>query len=489
MRKLRPCKLFTLISAGNRKVGRLGKLNGCKRACAVSILCVVTTITLPARTFTTLHSFNGTDGANSYTGLIQGADGNFYGTTIDGGAHAGGNIFKVTPNGKVTPLYSFCSQSHCTDGQYPVTVLVPGADGDFYGTTQSGGSSGNGTIFKISAKGKLTTLHSFNGTDGAAPYGSLTLATNGNFYGTANLGGRQGLGTVFKITPGGKLTKLYSFCSKSNCTDGQYPVGGLIQTIDGNIYGTTHAGGNNACHDGCGTVFKITPAGKLTTLHKFDKTDGEYPYGGVVEGGKGMFYGTTGGGGADKWGTVFKMTASGKLTTLHSFNGTDGSNAYALSRASDGNFYGTTATGGVNVDGTIFKITPGGTLTVLHTFNGKDGKNLYGGLLQGTNGIFYGTTYFGGADDDGTVFSLGVGQGPFVETRPTSGKVGAEVAILGNNLDGSTGVSFNGTAAKFTVVSSTEIKTSVPAGATTGFVMVTTPKRKLKSNVVFRMTH
>src|ERR1700733_7367186 len=160
MRKLRPCKLLSLISAGNQKVSSLGKLNGYRRACAVSILFVVTTIALPARTFTTLHSFNGTDGANSYTGFVQGADGDFYGTTIDGGANAGGNIFKITPSGKLTPLYSFCSQSNCTDGQYPVTVLVPGADGNLYGTTQSGGTSGNGTIFRISTKGKLTTLHS-----------------------------------------------------------------------------------------------------------------------------------------------------------------------------------------------------------------------------------------------------------------------------------------------------------------------------------------
>jgi uncharacterized repeat protein (TIGR03803 family) len=488
MRKLRPCKLLTLKSSANQKVGRLGKLNGCKRACAVSILCVVTTITLSARTFTTLHSFNGTDGANSYTGLVQGADGNFYGTTIDGGANAGGNIFKITPSGKLTPLYSFCSQSNCTDGQYPVTVLVPGADGNFYGTTQSGGTSGNGTIFKISTKGKLTTLHSFNGADGAAPYGSLTLATNGNFYGTTNLGGSQGLGTVFKITPSGKLTTLYTFCSQSNCPDGQYPVGGLIQAIDGNIYGTTHAGGNDACHDGCGTVFKITPGGKLTTLHKFDITDGEYPYGGVVEGGKGTFYGTTGGGGGNNWGTVFKMTSSGKLTTLHSFNGTDGSNAYALSQASDGNFYGTTSTGGVKVDGTTFKITPGGTLTVLHTFNGKDGKNLYGGLLQGTNGRFYGTTYFGGTDDDGTVFSLDVGLGPFVETRPTSGKAGAPVIILGTNLTGASSVTFDRTPATFEVISKSEIRTTVPNGASTGKVKVTTPRGKLLSNVSFRVT-
>src|ERR1022692_1566533 len=136
--------LLTLLPAGKREVG---KLSGWKKACLIFTLCAATAIAVPARTFTTMHSFNGTDGANSYTGLVQGTDGNFYGTTIDGGANAGGNVFKITPSGKLTSLYSFCSQSNCTDGQFPVSVLVPGADGSFYGTTQSGGTEGGyGTI-------------------------------------------------------------------------------------------------------------------------------------------------------------------------------------------------------------------------------------------------------------------------------------------------------------------------------------------------------
>ena len=487
MTKLQFELLITVVPAGNQN---MGKLSGWKMVSTVFTLCAATAIALPAQTFTKLHSLKGTDGANPYTGLIQGTDGSFYGTTIDGGANTGGNVFKITPSGKLTSLYSFCSQSNCTDGQYPDTVLVRVSDGSFYGTTQSGGSSGGyGTIFKVTSSGTLTTLHSFNGTgDGAAPYGSLVLASNGDFYGTANVGGTYGAGNIFKITPSGKLTTLHSFCSQSGCPDGQYPVGPLIQATDGNIYGTTHAGGNNSCTDGCGTVFKMTPGGRLTTLHRFDTTDGKYPYGGVVEGPKGMFYGTTGGGGAHNWGTVFKMTSSGKLATLHSFNGTDGSSAYALGLGSDGNFYGTTSTGGVNVDGTIFEITPSGKLTVLHTFDGKDGKDLYSGLVQGTDGMFYGTTYFGGADNDGTIFSLAVGLGPFVETQPTSGRVGASVIILGTNLTGASSVTFDGTSATFKVISKSEIKTAVPAGATTGKVEVTTPGKVLKSSVAFRVT-
>ena len=482
-------KLRSSLASTENKKANIKFRNG-KQFCAVLIFCAAITIPLSAGTFRTLHSFNGTDGANPYVGLIQGTDGNFYGTTIDGGTNSGGNVFKITSSGKLTPLYNFCSESNCTDGQYPVTVLVEGADGNFYGTTQSGGTNGGyGTVFKITPTGKLTTLHSFNGTgDGAAPYGLMVLATNGDFYGTANVGGAHGGGNVFKMTASGKLTVLYSFCSQSDCSDGQYPVGPLIQGTDGNIYGTTHAGGNTSCTDGCGTVFKITPGGKLTTLHRFDATDGDYPYGGVVESAEGMFYGTTGGGGAHDWGTVFKMTASGKLTTLHSFDGTDGSSAYALGLGSDGNFYGTTSTGGAPVDGTVFKITPKGTLTVLHTFDEKDGKDVYSGLVQGTDGTFYGTTYFGGTDNDGTVFKLGVGLAPFIETRPTSGKVGAPVVILGNDLTNASSVTFDGTKAAFKVVSKSEIKTTVPEGATSGEVAVTKSSHKLVSNVPFRVT-
>ncbi len=453
------------------------------------MICAAPAIALSAKTFTVLHTFNGTDGANSYTGLVQGTDGNLYGTTIDGGANGGGNVFKITASGKLTPLYDFCPQGNCADGQYPVSTLIEGADGSFYGTTQSGGTVGDGTIFKITPKGKLTTLHSFNGGDGAAPYGALVLARDGNFYGTANLGGPHDLGTVFKITPSGKLTTLYTFCSQTGCSDGQSPLGELIQASDGNFYGITHAGGNSSCHDGCGTVFKITPKGKLTTLHAFNETDGEYPYGGVVEVDNGMFYGTTGGGGSGTWGTVFKMTASGTVTTLHNFIGTDGANPYAITVGSDGNLYGTTSAGGRKTnDGTLFKITPSGTFTELHKFDGQDGKYLFAGLMQATNGRFYGTTYFGGTDDDGTVFSLGLGLSPFVETQPTSGKVGASVIILGSNLTGTSSVTFDGTPATFEMVSKSEIKTTVPNGAGTGKVEVTTPRGTLLSNVRFRVT-
>jgi uncharacterized repeat protein (TIGR03803 family) len=155
----------------------MAKLDGWKWVYAVFMLCAATAIALPAQTFTTLHSFTGTDGANPYAGLVQGTDGNFYGTTIDGGANAGGNVIKITPGGAVTSLYNFCSQSNCTDGQYPVSTLILGNDGDFYGTTQNGGIYNPlyGTIYKITSSGVLTTLHCFNAVDGVSPYGSLLL--------------------------------------------------------------------------------------------------------------------------------------------------------------------------------------------------------------------------------------------------------------------------------------------------------------------------
>jgi uncharacterized repeat protein (TIGR03803 family) len=468
-----------------------------KQVCAIFAICAAA-LALPAstvaQTFRIRHAFNGTDGANPYVGLTQGTDGNLYGTTIDGGAYGGGNVFKIAPGGKLTSLYDFCSQPNCTDGEYPVTVLIEGADGDFYGTTQSGGTQNYGTVFKMTPTGTLTTLHSFLGSDGAAPYGSLMLASNGDFYGTADVGGDFGGGTVFTITPSGALTTLYNFCSHLGCGDGQYPAGQIIQASDGNLYGVTHAGGDYAACDvdGCGTIFKMTLSGKLTTLHAFDATDGEYPYGGLIEDGNGLFYGAASAGGAGNDGTIYTITSDGTYNVLYSFSGPDGSEPYAILLGSDGNFYGTTLYGyggSPYPRGSVFEITPGGTLTNLHTFDGRHGKNPYAGLVQDTNGTFYGTAYFGGHDGDGIVFSVSAGLAPFVETQPASGNVGVSVTILGTNLKGATAVSFNGTAAQFTVVSNSEIVANVPAGAKTGTVTVTTPKGgTMNSNVAFRVT-
>lgn len=457
------------------------------KATGIVLVILAAALTLNAQTFEKVLNFNGTNGANPYVGLTQGPDGSLYGTTIDGGAYGSGNVFKITSSGKLVSLYDFCAQANCPDGQYPDTVLALGTDGNFYGTTQNGGTSGGyGTVFRITSGGVLTRLHSFDLADGVAPYGSMVLASNGAFYGTTNVGGAFGGGNVFKITPGAALTVLYSFCSQANCADGQYPVGPLIQGSDGNIYGTTHAGGSTACTDGCGTIFKMSLAGNLTTLHSFDSTNGDYPYGGVVEATNGIFYGTTGGGGTGAVGTVFRMTANGKVSTLYNFTVGYGATPYSVIVGTDGNLYGTTSVGGFG-RGTIFELTPSGTETTLHYFSGHEGADIYGGLLQDTNGSFYGTAYFGGADNDGTVFSEATGLGPFVTFVQPAGKTGTTVEILGQGFTGTSNVSFNGVPASFTVRADTFLTAAIPTGATMGYVTVTTPSGTLQSNVPFRV--
>jgi uncharacterized repeat protein (TIGR03803 family) len=209
-----------------------------------------------APTFTVLHSFDGTDGSAPYAALVQATDGNFYGTTSGVGPSANnGTAFKITPNGTLTTLYSFCSLSSCADGTNPLAALVQATDGNFYGTTPDGGANGYGTVFKLTAGGTLTPLHSFNVTDGAYPRGGLVQGTDGNFYGTTSgthpiTGTFVGFGTVFNITPSGTLTTLHSF----DFTDGYFPSAGPVQATDGNFYGTTAEGGAN----GDGTVFSLS---------------------------------------------------------------------------------------------------------------------------------------------------------------------------------------------------------------------------------------
>jgi uncharacterized repeat protein (TIGR03803 family) len=464
---------------------------------------------LPAQTFTTLLTFDSTDGANPYQKLIQGTDGNLYGTTADGGANAAGTVFKITTGGALTTLYSFCSQggTGCTDGEDPNAALVQGTDGNFYGTTYGGGASGDGTVFKITSGGALTTLYNFCSqggcADGANPNVGLLEAADLDLYGTTDFGGANGNGTVFKITLTGTLTTLYSFCSQSGCPDGQQPNAALIQGSDGNFYGTTTFGGAHGAMGNGGTVFKITPSGTLTTLYSFCSEsgceDGNNPVGALVQASNGDFYGTTENGGANGYGTIFTITPGGVLTTLHAFDFTDGSQPFGpLLQATNGSLYGEASGGGANFAGTVFKITTGGALTTLYSFCSQtacaDGYGPQGGLVQDTNGTFYGTTAQGGNtaacfdSGCGTIFSLSLDLGPFVSPEPTSGTVGSSVVILGTDLTGATSVTFNGLAAAFTVVSTSEIIATVPVGATSGEIKVTTPGGTFLSNVAFEVT-
>jgi uncharacterized repeat protein (TIGR03803 family) len=474
------------------------KLSSLRTGCMIFVFCVATTLLSPAgTTFTSLVSFDVTNGGYPQEiALVQGFDGDLYGTASVGGANGGGVVFKITAKGTLTTVYNFCSLTGCADGSFPYAGLVQAINGDLYGTTHEGGH-GYGTIFKISPAGALTTLHSFDVTDGANPDGSLVQATNGDFYGVTVKGGANNDGTIFEITPEGTLTTLYQFCSETGCADGELPSAGLVQGTNGNFYGTTIQGGNLTCDSpydfGCGTAFSITPGGKLTTLYTFcslsNCADGDGPAG-LVQAVNGIFYGTTFTGGTDGYGTVFKLSAAGRLTTLYNFCSqtecTDGGFPVAgMVQATDGNFYGTTSSGGTGDDGTVFEITAEGELSTLHRFDGTDGSNVYAVLLQATNGAFYGTTFTGGTDDYGTVFGLYVGLGPFVKTLPAAGRVGAEVEILGTGLTGATSVTFNGTPAQFTVHSPSLILAHVPSGATTGTIEVTLPGQTLSSNKPF----
>jgi uncharacterized repeat protein (TIGR03803 family) len=477
----------------------MAKLQGWRIGFVVFMLFAATVIAAPAQTFKTLASFDGTDGYNPVAGLVQGRDGNFYGTTTVGGATYSGTVFKITPAGTLTSLYTFCTVRGCPDGAL-ANSLVLATDGNFYGTTQRGGSgtgkgcSGCGTVFKITPSGTLTTLHSFNFSDGFQPNG-LIQATDGNLYGTAQYGGIKNHGTIFKISRAGNF-KMWNLWPNGNGPTE------LIQGTDGSFYGVTY-GLAGSSGDIYGLVFKMTALGKFTTLHKFIGSDGFHPNG-LVQATDGNFYGTTLAGGSSQQqhcvginavcGTFFQMTPTGTLATLYNFCSqpgcSDGAGPGGVIQATDGNFYGTTFEGAI--DGTVFEITSGGALTALYNFcKGPacaDGAKPEGVLLQATNGTFYGTTQIGGFYDYGAVFSLSMGFGPFAAFVRSSGKAGAVVEILSQGLTGTTGVSFNGTAANFVVHSDTYLTATVPQGATTGYVTVTTPGGTLQSNVVFRVT-
>ena len=476
----------------------------------IGLSCVTIAIPSSAQTLTTLVNFDGVTGNGPIGGMIQGADGNFYGTTNDGGLIGGskcygngcGTVFKMTPAGALTTLYVFCPQSGCPDGAYPQASLAVGPDGNFYGTTVGGGSTGSacgqqgcGTVFKITPSGTLTVLHQFcsapNCADGSNPVAGLVLASDGNFYG-ATFGGGSGYGVLYKVAPNGTVSTFYNFCSLQNCVDGESPYGSLIQAADGNLYGTTQNGGST----NQGTVFKISSNGMLKTLHSFSGNDGSYPQAGLVQAIDGNFYGTTEVGGIvndnctpSGCGTIFKITPGGTLTTLHRFNGSDGSIIISgLTQATDGNLYGGTWWQGPNHCGTLFDVTPGSIFNIVHNFNCYDGRSgSWERPVQSTDGNLYGTSADGGSSNLGTVFRLNVGLAPFVQVRPSSGIVGTPVTLFGSYLTGATSVSFNGTPAAFNVVSPTEITTTVPSGKTTGTIQVSVPGNTLLSNTNFRV--
>jgi uncharacterized repeat protein (TIGR03803 family) len=405
-----------------------------------------------AQTVTFLHSFGSApnDGIGPFAGLVQGSDGNFYGTTEYGGTSGNGIVFRINPGGSYTSLYSFAG--YPTDGAYLIAGLLRASDGNFYGTTYQGGNNcssyGCGTVFRISPAGSETVLYSFRSypSDGYWPqYAGLVQGSDGNFYGTTYPGGVYGYGTIFRISPGGSYTSLYSFVGFPN--DGAYPHAGLVQGNDGNFYGTTQLGGPN----GDGTVFRISPGGSYTSLYSFVgfPNDGAQPYAGVVQGSDGNFYGTTYQGGPNGDGTVFRISPGGSYSNLYSFGGSpaDGTHSYAaLLQGSDGYFYGTTAEGGASTNcpnsgcGTVFRISPGGSYTSLYSFAGSpnDGAQPYDGVVQGSDGNFYGTTFAGGTNNRGAVFKLIILLSPPANQINAVQPAGSDVAVSVSSVAGET---------------------------------------------------
>jgi uncharacterized repeat protein (TIGR03803 family) len=465
----------------------------------LAVFLLSTAIDLPAQTFTTIHSFGQAhEGSNPYANLVQGLDGNFYGTTYYGGDYGAGTIFRITPEGMLTTLFNFDGTDNGAD---PYCTLELGTDGNLYGTTVGGGTYSLGTVFKYSlAAGELTTLHSFDGTGGNDVFGGLVRGDDGNFYGTAANGGAYGTGVAFTITPGGRFKVLYNF--KPGDRGAYFPAARLIQATDGNLYGTSTYGGSASQ----GAIFKISTRGAFTFLYGFCESDPSCPDGeepeGLVQGTDGSLYGVAPSGGDENspcdpysgCGTLFTLAGGSGFSVVHTFDFTDGEKSNSPPyQATDGNFYGTALSGGTSGKGVLYSLAPDGSYTVIYDFcsaNSQcpDGALPLGSVIQGTDGNLYGATAEDGAfHSGGTIYRVSLGLPPFIKTMPTLGATGDPVKILGNNLTGTTNVAFNGISTTFTVVSDTLIKTTVPAGATTGSVQVTTPTGTLTSNVVFRV--
>jgi uncharacterized repeat protein (TIGR03803 family) len=362
-----------------------------------------------------------TDGSAPNQGVIQASDGNYYGTTTTGGANSAGTVFRLTPSGTLTTLYSFCASAGCADGSNPSTPLVEAPDGSLYGGTAAGGTgedsaehceNGCGVIYRLTLAGAQSVVYNFcqlaGCGDGIAP-AQFVFGSDGNIYGVTSLGGppytscENGCGEFFKLTTAGVWSAVYGF--EGMTTDGNTPTG-IVQGVDGNFYGTAQAG-----LYGEGSVFKmILGSQSLSILHSFCADagcpDGSSPSS-LVQAADGNLYGGTAAGGTSNKGTLFKVTTAGALTPLYSFCSTTGCGsdvANPMLVASDGNLYGTTSTGGdtgtycTTGCGLLFELSSAGSYSALYTFQAgtADAVNPAGPLGQAANGDFYGTGTKGG---------------------------------------------------------------------------------------------
>ncbi len=458
-------------------------------AVAIVVLFLAATHTAQAQTVSTIYTFVGgsSSSVNPYGAIAQGRDGDYYGMTVPG------VIYKVSASGTFTILYTLSG----TDGQL-CNGLVLGTDGNFYGTCFLGGDNGNstGTFFQVTPTGTYKVLHFFDGThgtstDGCNPVALPVQASDGNFYGTAQGCGADNGGMAYKISMAGAFTAIHAF--NGGATDAQNPQGTLIQGTDGNLWGTSYLGGQT----GSGTVYKMTLSGTVTVLYQFagcsTATNGCNPTAGLVQGPDGNYYGVATGGGTSNQGVVFKITPAGVYTVLHNFNRTVDNGAspqMPLALGTDGNFYGvgSDCAGGGCSQADLFEITSKGVFTDLYNFpilGGNNNSVPLSPLLLSTNGTFYSTTEEGGPGI-GTVYSRVDGQSAFVTLVLTSGKVGSPIGILGQGFTSSSVVKFNGVAAtKVTLSGTTFLTATVPAGATDGFVTVTTGATTLTSRQKF----
>jgi uncharacterized repeat protein (TIGR03803 family) len=377
---------------------------------------LVVTVTAPGTTLNTLHWFTGSFDGRNPSELVDGADGYLYGTTQFGGTFRDGTIFALATNGGFSTLVSFDQ----TNGAFPLAGLVRSTNGSFYGTTSGGGASGSGSAFAATPSGVLTSLYAFTGgIDGASPNTTLVQASDGNFYGSTSEGGANGFGTILRITPEGVVATLHSF---TGALDGAAPSAALLQAPDGQFYGSDAGGGEFTN----GYIFSLSPNGSPANLYSFTGgTDGYTPVGSLILGDDSALYGATRYNtirGFAFYGTLFKFTTNGAFTTLYALNFTDGSYpAAGLVLGTDGNFYGTTEQGGPNDYGTVFRMTPSGVVSSLVEFDGfNDGAHPLTALTQGSDGNLYGTTSSGGPGTRGTVFRLSFTGPPQLTAQPVS---------------------------------------------------------------------
>jgi uncharacterized repeat protein (TIGR03803 family) len=388
----------------------------CKRRLAMVLVLGAAAFMTPltqAQTFGVVHNFTGgSDGGDPLNGFTIDAGGNLYGTASVGGSSGAGVVFKMSRNGAESVLYNFTGG---TDGASPEGSLVRDALGNLYGTTFAGGTSGAGTVFRVTRYGKEIVLYSFAGSaDGAQPEAGLAMDAAGSLYGTTTAGGSSGNGTVFKLSKKArKWTEevLYSF---GQGTDGTIPVAGVTLDAAGNIYGTTSAGGAY----GYGTVFQLTPSNSGWTesiLHNFQNADdGAVLYAGLIFDGSGNLYGAAAEGGTGGGGTVFELTPSNggwAFTVLYGIPGWGISGTFRnLVMDASGNLYATTHCDGVSSAGTVYKLTSSGgvwTYTSLYVFTGgTDGHYSFSNLVLDKHGNLYGTTIYGGANDYGVAFKV-----------------------------------------------------------------------------------